>query len=108
RGRALQPRRPVATRDVPSEHWLTVPVPALVDESLFAAVNEQLEINRRHARQNQRGALLAARPGPLRSVRLRILRQGDQPVLRRGRAATIRTTVAWERMRIDSAVCGSA
>src|SRR5437899_11883864 len=56
RGRALQPRRPVATRDVPPEHWLTIPVPALVDAALFAAVTEQLEINRRHARQSQRGA----------------------------------------------------
>ena len=56
RGRALQPHRPVATRDVPPEHWLTIPVPALVDAALFAAVTEQLETNRRHARQNQRGA----------------------------------------------------
>jgi site-specific DNA recombinase len=56
RGRALQPRRPVATRDVPPEHWLAIPVPALVDAALFATVAEQLETNRRHARQNQRGA----------------------------------------------------
>ena len=56
RGRALQPRRPVATRDVPPEHWLTIPVPALVDAALFAEVKEQLEANRRHARQRQRGA----------------------------------------------------
>src|SRR5438067_399868 len=56
RGRALQPRPPVATRDVPPENWLTIPVPALVDAALFAAVKEQLETNRRHARQSQRGA----------------------------------------------------
>ena len=56
RGRALQPRRAVATRDVPPEQWLTVPVPALIDPPLFAAVKEQLETNRRHARQNARGA----------------------------------------------------
>ena len=56
RGRALQPRRPVATRDVPPENWLTIPVAALVDAPLFAAVKEQLETNRRHARQSQRGA----------------------------------------------------
>ncbi len=56
RGRALQPRRAVATRDVPAENWLTIPVPALVDAAVFAAVTEQLETNRRHARQSQRGA----------------------------------------------------
>jgi site-specific DNA recombinase len=56
RGRALQPRRAVATRDVPAENWLTIPVPALVDAAVFAAVKEQLETNRRHARQSQRGA----------------------------------------------------
>ena len=56
RGRALQPRRAVATRDVPAENWLTIPVPALVDAAVFAAVTEQLEINRRHARHSQRGA----------------------------------------------------
>src|SRR5713226_5207878 len=56
RGRALQPRRAVVTRDVPAENWLTIPVPALVDAAIFAAVKEQLETNRRHARQSQRGA----------------------------------------------------
>jgi len=56
RGRALQPRRAVATRDVPAKNWLTIPVPALVDAAIFAAVTEQLETNRRHARQSQRGA----------------------------------------------------
>ncbi len=56
RGRALQPRRAVATRDVPAENWLTIPVPALVDAAVFAAVKEQLETNRHHARQSQRGA----------------------------------------------------
>jgi site-specific DNA recombinase len=56
RGRPLQPRRPVATRDVPPEDWLIIPVPALVDAALFAAVKEQLETNRLHARQSQRGA----------------------------------------------------
>jgi site-specific DNA recombinase len=36
--------------------WLPIPVPALVDEVLFSAVQEQLEENRRRARQSQRGA----------------------------------------------------
>jgi site-specific DNA recombinase len=56
RGRALTPRRAVTTVDVSQEEWITVPVPALVSAELFAAVQEQLGENRRHARQSQRGA----------------------------------------------------
>jgi site-specific DNA recombinase len=56
RGRSAQPRRAVTTTDVPADAWLRVPVPPIVDASLFAAVQEQLQENRRHARQRQRGA----------------------------------------------------
>lgn len=56
RGRPAQPRRAVTTTAVPSEEWLMVPVPPLIDAALFAAVQEQLAENRRHARQRQRGA----------------------------------------------------
>ena len=57
RGRALQPRRAVSTVDMPPEDWFSIPVPALVDPEVFAAVQAQLQENRRHARQSQRGAL---------------------------------------------------
>ena len=57
RGRALQPRRAVSTVDVPQEEWVSIPVPALVEPEVFAAVQEQLRENQRHARQSQRGAL---------------------------------------------------
>jgi site-specific DNA recombinase len=56
RGNPLYPRRPVSIEDVPADEWLSIPVPALVDEALFEAAQEQLEENRRHARQRQRGA----------------------------------------------------
>lgn len=56
RGRALRPRRAVTTVAVPPDEWITVPVPALVSAGLFAAVQDQLRENRRHARQSQRGA----------------------------------------------------
>jgi site-specific DNA recombinase len=56
RGRPLQPRRAVATRATPSDRWLHIPVPPLVDAAVFAAVQEQLQENRRHARQSLRGA----------------------------------------------------
>lgn len=57
RGRPPQPRRAVSTVDVPPEDWLPLPVPALVEPEVCAAVQEQWQENRRHARQSQRGAL---------------------------------------------------
>jgi len=57
RGRPLPPRRAVSTVDVPQEEWITLAVPALVEPAVFAAVQAQLEENRRHARQSKRGAL---------------------------------------------------
>jgi len=57
RGRSVQPRRAVSISDVPPEDWITIPVPALVEPEVFAAVREQLRENQRHARQSRRGAL---------------------------------------------------
>jgi site-specific DNA recombinase len=56
RGKLPQPRRATAPRDVDPQQWIHIPVPALVEESLFAAVAEQLTEKRQHARQGQRGA----------------------------------------------------
>ena len=56
RGDPRQPKRSVSTVQVPTADWLTVPVPALIDEALFEAVQQQLEENRQRARQQQRGA----------------------------------------------------
>ena len=56
RGRPLQPRRPVSITPVPEEDWVFIPVPALVDEALFDAVQLQLEENRKRSRQSKRGA----------------------------------------------------
>ena len=56
RGRSLQPRRAYSTYDVPSEEWISVPVPKIVDAELFDAVQEQLRENQQHARQRQSGA----------------------------------------------------
>src|SRR5215510_9226909 len=57
RHRPVQPRRAVSVRDVPPEDWITIPVPALVEPEVFAAVQDQLRENKRHARQSRRGAL---------------------------------------------------
>ncbi len=56
RGRNLHPRRASSTTDVPRDEWIAIAVPALVSEELFAAVQAQLEENRRRARQGERGA----------------------------------------------------
>ena len=56
RGQTLQPRRAHSTQDVPVADWLLIPVPALVSDAVFDAVQEQLEENRRRARTHQRGA----------------------------------------------------
>ncbi len=41
---------------VPPEEWISIPVPPLVDPELFEAVGQQLEENRRRARQSPSGA----------------------------------------------------
>ena len=56
RNGSLTPRRAYSTQDMPSEEWISVPVPALVSAEVFAAVGEQLQENRAHARQTKRGA----------------------------------------------------
>jgi len=57
RGWPPHPRRAVSTVDVPPEDWLPLPVPAMVEPEVCAAVQEPWQENRRHARQAQRGAL---------------------------------------------------
>ena len=56
RGRPMQPKRAVSTQDVPREKWMSISVPALVDEAVFETVQEQLQENQQRARIGQRGA----------------------------------------------------
>jgi site-specific DNA recombinase len=56
RNGSRQPRRPIYVQDQPSEEWIYIPVPSLIDADLFAAVQEQLAENRQRARQGKRGA----------------------------------------------------
>jgi site-specific DNA recombinase len=56
RGRPLPPRRASSPVDMPREEWITIPVPAIVEIEVFAALQEQLRDNQRHARQYRRGA----------------------------------------------------
>jgi site-specific DNA recombinase len=52
-----KPRQSYSTYDVPKDEWIYIPVPSLVSEELFAAVQEQLTENRTRARERRRGAL---------------------------------------------------
>lgn len=56
RGRSLQPRRGHSHYDVPTEDWITIPVPAIVDADLWEVVQDQLRENQRQARTRLRGA----------------------------------------------------
>ena len=56
RNGSLHPRRAVSEYAVPREEWVLIPVPPLIEEALYEAVQEQLTENRRRARQSQRGA----------------------------------------------------
>jgi site-specific DNA recombinase len=56
RGRPLQPKHAYSHQDVPPEQWMSIPVPALVDTTLFDAVQEQLQENRQRARVPKLGA----------------------------------------------------
>jgi site-specific DNA recombinase len=56
RGKPLQPRQATSTYDLPRADWMDMPVPALVEPDVLAAVQAQLDENRRHARQSRRGA----------------------------------------------------
>jgi site-specific DNA recombinase len=40
-----------------SDHWIGIPVPAIVSEALFGSVQEQLAENRKTARQHRHGAV---------------------------------------------------
>ncbi len=55
RGQAEPPRRPYSVYEAEGP-GISIAVPALVDEDLFAAVAEQLEENRKRQRQSARGA----------------------------------------------------
>ena len=56
RGASAQPRRDYSTESVDASEWIYVPVPAIVDENLFDAVQLQLQENQRRSRIGGRGA----------------------------------------------------
>ena len=55
RNRHEQPRNGQSCYDLPANQWISIPVPAIVDEPLFDAVALQLEENRKRSRTGRRG-----------------------------------------------------
>jgi site-specific DNA recombinase len=56
RGAVEQPRRAYSTYQVSPEDWIYIPVPGIIGEDLFEAVQEQLAENRKRSRERARGA----------------------------------------------------
>jgi site-specific DNA recombinase len=50
-----QPKQNSSRYPVEKENWIYIPVPAIIDENLFDAVQEQLEVNKKRARAHQKG-----------------------------------------------------
>jgi site-specific DNA recombinase len=57
RGRPEVPRKTRVSYPRPKEEWIDVPVPAIVSQELFHAVDEQLQENRRRHRARRCGAM---------------------------------------------------
>lgn len=56
RGHSKTPRRTGSTYDTAASEQLSIPVPTIVSEELFAAVETQLTENRQRGRESRRGA----------------------------------------------------
>ena len=56
RGHSKTPRRTGSTYDTDAREQVSIPVPAIVSEELFAAVETQLTENRQRGRESRRGA----------------------------------------------------
>ena len=53
---AETPKKPYSVERTNRADWIEIPVPAIISEELFLAVQHQLDENRKHARQRHRGA----------------------------------------------------
>jgi site-specific DNA recombinase len=56
RGKPAQPRKDSSVYDTPVEDQIAIPVPAIIEEALFAVVAEQLTENRLRRRERQCGS----------------------------------------------------
>ena len=53
---AETPQRPYSVERTDRSDWIEIPVPPIISEALFLAAQDQLDENRKHARQRRRGA----------------------------------------------------
>jgi site-specific DNA recombinase len=107
RNRPVQPRRAVSVSDVPPEAWSTIPVPALVESEVFAAVQAQWRANKRHARQPSRRGALYLRPGLLQCQHCGYAFYGKRlsPSARQGKP---RAYASYRCLGTDAYRCGGA
>jgi site-specific DNA recombinase len=77
RGRSEHPRRVRSVRKTLAEDQVPIPVPALVSDELFEAVQERLLENKKGNRRARGSALPAARLAGLQALRLCLLRPVD-------------------------------
>ncbi len=56
KGSSEQPRNNVSRYRVEKENWIYIPVPAIIDNNLFDAVQEQITENKKRARSRKTGA----------------------------------------------------
>ena len=55
RGRPPQSKRGYVLEQVPEKEWISIPVPALVEDALFTAAAQQLQENRQRRRMTEQG-----------------------------------------------------
>ncbi len=75
RGSRAQPRQHCSVYPVPAAEQIAIPVPALVEPELWAAVQEQLDRESPASRPAVAGTVSAGRPAGLRDLWVRLLRQ---------------------------------
>ncbi|MCE3239400.1 MAG: site-specific recombinase, invertase Pin [Gammaproteobacteria bacterium] len=56
KGHPIQPKAMGSIEHTPREKWIFIPVPSIIEQTLFEAVQEQLEENKRLKRQRKTGA----------------------------------------------------
>ncbi|MCP3680594.1 MAG: hypothetical protein GY782_10240 [Gammaproteobacteria bacterium] len=55
KGSSAQPKHNISRYAVEKENWIYIPVPSIVDENLFDAVQEQITENKKRARAQKKG-----------------------------------------------------
>ena len=104
----VQPRRAVSTMMCPPEDWIPIPVPALVEPEVFAAVQEQLQENRVMPGNRAGARCICCKAWcNVSSVAMPSTANASARVPARASPVPTRITAAWARMPIALAANGS-